>query len=184
MNLHRDLKGVCVFEEEIPQEIQRLADEINAKNVGKKIVVVVVLKGAVVFSSDLLKKVNPDIVESVEYIQASSYGSRTESSGDVILVKDVDKDVFGKNVLLIEDIIDSGNSLEKIIDLFEAKGVASLQVCVLLNKEVEREKKILLDYVGFVIPNDFVVGYGLDYNEKYRTLPYIGILREEIYTPN
>jgi len=165
---------VLITEEEILNKIQELAEKINKDYVGKKVTVICTLKGAVMFTVDLIKKLN--CVDQIDFIKASSYGSSTESSGQVNIKKDIDVLIEGKDILLIEDIVDTGITLKYLIEHLKNKNVSSFRTCTLLDKPERRKVEIKADYTGFEIENKFIVGYGLDYNEQYRNLPYIGIL--------
>ncbi len=160
---------------------ENIAEKINADYLGKELVVVGILKGSVVFLADLFRKIKLKNV-SLDFTEASSYGSRAYSSGNVTIKKDLSCDISGKHVLIVEDILDTGHTLSYIKEYLEAKCPASLKICTLLDKPDRRERPISADYVGAVIPNLFVVGYGLDYDEKYRNLPYAAVLKSEVYS--
>ena len=166
---------VLVDEKALDARLCELADEINRDFAGEKVIIVGVLKGSFMFMSDLLKKINLDT--EIYFLKAESYGKGTESSGTVKITKDIERDIKGENVIVVEDIIDTGLTLSYLRDELNKRGAASVKICTLLNKEARREKPVHVDYVGFSIENEFVIGYGLDYNEKYRNLPYIGILK-------
>ena len=138
------------------------------------------LKGSICFMADLMKKMKSDF--KIDFVVASSYANGTESTGTVNIVKDVSQSVQGKDILIVEDIIDSGNTLDFMVKYFKAKKANSVKIATLLDKPERRKVKIDVDYVGKIIPDEFVVGYGLDYAEDYRTLPYIGILKESVYS--
>ena len=163
-------------EAELQKRIKEVAEEIDKDYIGKEIVVVCVLKGAVFFTVDLVKKMKTPI--ELETVQISSY-SGTESTGEITMKKDLDNSVEGRDVLIVEDIVDSGNTLSQLVPILKAREPKSLKVCTLLDKPDRRTAPIDVDYNGFVIPDEFVVGYGLDYDQKYRNLPYIGILHFE-----
>ena len=180
--MHPDLDHILLSTEAIAARIAQLGQEIaDATSHVDQLVLVGVLKGSVMFMSDLARALNRSI--AIDFIAVSSYGASTESSGVVRLVKDLDLDIGGKHVLLVEDIVDSGLTLSYVLDMFRRRNPASLAVCALLNKPERRSPEVQLhvDYVGFDIPNEFVVGYGLDYAERYRNLPYIGVLSERVY---
>lgn len=175
-----DLKEILFDEAKIKECVGRLGREISRDYAGKDLLLVGILKGAVVFFSDLIRAI--DIPLSMDFMAISSYGSATRSTGVVRILKDLDKPIDGRHVILVEDIIDSGMSLAFLKQTLYARGAASLKVCVLLDKPERRRTHVDVDYTGFVIPDEFVVGYGLDYAELYRNLPVIGVLKPEIYT--
>lgn len=178
--LEKDILKTLLDEERISQLVDKVANEINRDFKGKDLLFVIVLKGSMPFASDLIRKVNANII--IDYIQASSYANSTVSSGNIKIKKDLEIDCKGKNVFIIEDIIDSGNTLFALKNLIKERGAACVKVCTLLSKPERRTANIEGDYVGTEIPDEFVVGYGLDYDEKYRNLPYIGVLNPEVYT--
>ncbi|WP_022820018.1 hypoxanthine phosphoribosyltransferase [Fusobacterium russii] len=157
---------------EVEKRIKELAKKIESEYKNKDLICVGLLKGSVMFLSDLIKEI--DLPLQIDFMNVSSYGDETTTSGNVKILKDTDLDVNGKNVLIIEDIIDTGITLEYVLAMFRAKGVSSVKVCTLLSKPERRKVKVFVDYIGFEIPDKFVVGYGLDYTQKYRNLPYIG----------
>ncbi len=177
--LKNDIKKVMIDEQEVQKIVKGLAEKINADYAGKDILFVVVLKGSIPFAADLMKHITTHI--TLDCIHVSSYGNSTVSSGDIKIMKDLSVDCTNRHVLLIEDIIDSGNTLAKLKQLIIDRGSASVKICTLLSKPSRRSADIEGDYVGKEIPDEFVVGYGLDYAEKYRNLPYIGVLKSEIY---
>ena len=180
--MHPDLDQILLPTETIANRIEQLGREITAATTHiDQLVLVGVLKGSVMFMSDLARALDRSI--AIDFIAVSSYGASTASSGVVRLVKDLDLDIGGKHVMLVEDIVDSGLTLSYVMDMFRRRNPASLTVCALLNKPERRspDVELTLDYVGFDIPNAFVVGYGLDYAERYRNLPYIGVLSERVY---
>lgn len=168
---------VLVDEATLDARVSELADQINKDYAGEKLIVVGVLKGAFMFMSDLLKKINLDT--EVYFLKAESYGKSTESSGTVKITKDVECDIKGMNVLLVEDIIDSGFTMREVFKLLGERQPKTLKLASCLSKPSRRECEIDIDYLGFEIPDKFVVGYGLDYAEKYRNLPYIGYIEAE-----
>lgn len=178
--MHKDLKSVLMPKEEITSAVSRLAGELNAHFDGEPILAVVILKGSMFFAADLLRELTMPV--TLDFMKVSSYGSGAESSGDVRLLLDLSTDITGKNVLIIEDIIDSGNTLFKIKNLLSERGARCVKICTLLDKPERREAQIEADYTGKVIPNEFVVGYGLDYDERYRNFDYIGVLDESVYS--
>lgn len=168
---------VLVDEATLDARVSELAEQINKDFKGEKLIVVGVLKGAFMFMSDLLKKINLDT--EVYFLKAESYGKSTESSGTVKITKDVECDIKGMNVLLVEDIIDSGFTMREVFKLLGERQPKTLKLASCLSKPSRRECEIDIDYLGFEIPDKFVVGYGLDYAEKYRNLPYIGYIEAE-----
>lgn len=179
--LYQDLKpDLLVTSEQLRMRIAQMGEEITRDYAGEPIVAVCILKGASIFFADLLRAI--DLPLSMDFMAISSYGSSTKSSGVVRINKDLDKDILGKHVLVIEDIIDSGLTLSFLRENLLSRGAKSLKICTLLDKPERRKVELTVDYKGFVIPDEFVVGYGLDYAEKYRNLPDIGVLRPEIYS--
>ena len=159
----------------VENRIKELAKQIEKDYAGEEVYCVGLLKGSVVFLSDLVKEINSPVV--IDFMSVSSYGSETVSSGDVKILKDTDLDLRGKHVLIVEDIIDTGLTLEHVIKYFkDSKGVKTLKTCTLLSKPERRKVNIDIDYVGFDVPDKFVIGYGLDYDQKYRNLPYIAVV--------
>jgi hypothetical protein len=159
----------------VENRIKELAKQIEKDYAGEELYCVGLLKGSVVFLSDLVKEINSPVI--IDFMSVSSYGSETVSSGDVKILKDTDLDLRGKHVLIVEDIIDTGLTLEHVIRYFkESKGVKTLKTCTLLSKPERRKVNIDIDYVGFDVPDKFVIGYGLDYDQKYRNLPYIAVV--------
>ena len=159
----------------VENRIKELAKQIEKAYAGEEVYCVGLLKGSVVFLSDLVKEINSPVI--IDFMSVSSYGSETVSSGDVKILKDTDLDLRGKHVLIVEDIIDTGLTLEHVIRYFkESKGVKTLKTCTLLSKPERRKVNIDIDYVGFDVPDKFVIGYGLDYDQKYRNLPYIAVV--------
>ena len=163
---------VMISEEEIANKVKELAKQIEKDYEGEQLLVVGILKGASVFVSDLIRKIDLDV--NIDFMSVSSYGNGTESSGTVKILKDLDVDIAGKNVLIVEDIIDSGLTLSNLVKELKIRNPKSLKLCTLLDKPQRRTSNIPVDYVGFVIEDKFIVGYGIDWAEKYRNLPYIG----------
>lgn len=179
--LHNDVKKVLLSEEEIKKRVQELGEAISQDYKGEELVLVCVLKGAVVFYTDLIRAIGNDVDVSLDFISCSSYGNSTVSSGEVRIMKDLDRSVEGKHVLVVEDIVDTGTTLHYLLDNLKARQAKSVKLATLLNKPERRKVDVHVDYNGFTVPDYFVIGYGLDYAERYRQLPYIGILKEEIY---
>ena len=174
----KEIKSILVSTEEIDKTVEKLAQRINADYAGKSIVLLIILKGSVVFASDLMRKLDIDVI--LEFMQVSSYGGGSVSTGQIKITKDAQTDLNGRNVIIAEDIIDSGNTLKALTELLKKRG-ANVEVCTLLSKPSRREAQVDVKYIGMEIPDEFVVGYGMDYDEKFRSLPYIGILKEEVY---
>lgn len=170
MNSHK----VLINEAALDNRLNEIAEEINTEFAGEKVIVVGVLKGSFMFMSDLLKKIKLDT--EVYFLKAESYGRGTKTSGEVKITKDVETDIAGQNVIIVEDIIDSGFTMREVFKLLGERNPKSLKLCSCLSKPDRRECDIKIDYLGFEIPDKFVIGYGLDYAEKYRNLPYIGYI--------
>lgn len=181
-SMDKDIESVLINEAEIDEMVTRMGAEISRDYEGRNLLLVCILKGSVVTMADLMRKVT--IPCAIDFMIVSSYGSETKSSGIVKIVKDLDRPLENCDVLLVEDILDSGRTLSYLKDFLGARNPRSLKICTLLDKPAHRAEGIELvpDYVGCEIPDGFVVGYGLDYDEKYRNLPYIGILKESVYT--
>ena len=180
MGQYEDLERVLVTKEEIAQKVQELGERITRDYAGKQPIVVCILKGAVVFFTDLIREI--DLPMQIDFMAISSYGSSTKSTGVVKLVKDLDRDVSGRDVLVVEDIVDSGMTLSYIKSELQHRGASSVRIATLLDKPTRRRVDLKVEYSCFNIPDAFVVGYGLDYDEKYRNLPDVGILAPRIYT--
>ena len=176
MSMHDDIKTVLVSEEQLKAKVAELGAQISRDYAGKNLVLVSILKGSVVFMADLMRAVS--IPCNIDFMVVSSYGgSNTITSGLVKIIKDLDGDLSGKDVLIVEDIIDSGRTLAYLIEILKQRGPKSIHLCTLLDKPERRVKKqVHVDYTCFTIPDEFVVGYGLDYDQKYRNLPYIGVV--------
>ncbi|MBO4807625.1 MAG: hypoxanthine phosphoribosyltransferase [Lachnospiraceae bacterium] len=165
---------VMLSEEEVDKRIQEIGDQISKDYAGKQVHLVCVLKGGAFFMVELAKRITVPV--SLDFMSVSSYGSDTKSSGVVKIVKDLDEPLNGKDVLVVEDIIDSGRTLSYLLEMLKDRKPASLKLCTLLDKPSRRVIDVDVDYTGFQIPDEFVVGYGLDYDQRYRNLPYIGIM--------
>ncbi len=166
---------VLVSEEKVAERIKELGEQISKDYEGKEIHMICILKGGVFFMVDLSKRINVPV--SLDFMSVSSYGNGTKSSGVVRIAKDLDESIEGKDVIIVEDIIDSGRTLYYLMDILKKRNPNSIRLCTLLDKPERREKDVTVDYVGFEIPDEFVVGYGLDYAQKYRNLPYIGVVK-------
>lgn len=168
---------VLLSAEQIRVRIQELGRQITEEYAGKSLLLVGVLKGAIPFTADLLRAI--DLPVQLDFIAVSSYGASTKSSGEVRILKDLDASLKGLHVLVVEDIVDTGLTLTYLLDNFRRREAESVRVAALLDKPERRVKEVAVDYVGFPIPNEFVVGYGLDYAERYRNLPYVAVLNPE-----
>lgn len=177
--MERDILKVLVTEEELKARIAEMGAELYDRFEGKNPLFLGVLKGSFVFMADLVRACQ--VKSDVEFIAVSSYGNAFSTSGAVQITHDIQQDITGRHLVVIEDILDSGNTLSFLKQYFITKGAASVTICTLLDKPSRRTKVITADYVGFVVPDEFVVGYGLDYCQKYRNLPYIGVLKPEVY---
>ncbi|MDP1512953.1 hypoxanthine phosphoribosyltransferase [Paenibacillus sp. CMAA1739] len=178
--MQNDIQEVLISEEEIQSKIKELGAQLSVKYEGKNPLVICVLKGAFIFMADLVKAITVPL--ELDFMAVSSYGASTKSSGVVKIIKDLDASVEGRDVLIVEDIIDSGLTLTHLIELLKNRNANSVCVVTLFDKPARRTVNLEADYTGFTLPDAFVVGYGLDYAEHYRNLPYIGILKPEIYT--
>lgn len=174
-----DIKEVLLTENEIMQRIKEIASKISEEYKGKDLLVVGILKGSVIVASDLIKNIT--IPCSIDFMALSSYGNSTETSGVVRILKDLDHGIEGKDVIIVEDIIDSGVTLDYLLKYLKARKANSIEIVTLLSKPARRKVEIYVKYSGFEVPDEFLVGYGLDFSEKYRNLPFIGILKEEVY---
>jgi len=179
IDMHQDLKEILLTQQQLADKTKELAQRISDDYRGKKFVMVTVLKGGFIFASDLVRQMDIDV--DINFMAVSSYGSGTRSSGNVKIVKDLDSDIRGKHVLIVEDIVDSGHTLSFLMQLMKDRGAVDVKICTILNKPSRREVDIDVTYLGYDIPDEFVVGYGLDYDERYRNLPYLGTLKEEVY---
>ena len=178
--LKEDMAEILITEEELQARVAELGRAISVDYQGKDLLAVCILRGAVIFLSDLTRQIT--VPHEIDFMAVSSYGGgRTESSGVVRILMDLRTNIGGRDVLIVEDIVDTGLTLTYIIDNLKTRRPASLRICSLLNKQVRREVDVSVDYIGFDIPDKFVVGYGLDYGEKYRNIPFIGVLKPELY---
>jgi len=174
-----DVKEVLISEEQIQEKVNEIAGKISKKYEGKPLLVIGVLKGANVFVADLIRKITIPMI--LDFMAISSYGASTQSSGAVKILKDLDEDIKGMHVVVVEDIIDTGLTLSYLTKNLASRGAVSIEICTLLDKPERRTAPIEVHYKGFDIPDEFVVGYGIDFAEKYRNLPYVGILKPEAY---
>lgn len=181
MSMHDDVQEILFTEQQLKDRVAQLGKEISRDYAGKEPVLLVsVLRGSYIFMADLSRAI--DIPVQIDFMSVSSYGKGTSTSGQVEIKKDLSDSIEGVHVIVVEDILDSGNTLSYLLHVLSARHPASISLCTLLDKPERREKPIQADYVGFTVPNAFIVGYGLDYAEKYRNLPYIGVLKPEIYS--
>lgn len=174
-----DILKILITEEELRERVRTLGEEITKEYEGREPLFLGVLKGCFIFMADLIRATG--LKGDVEFIAVSSYGAGTRSSGAVQITHDLQQDITGRDIIVVEDILDSGNTLHFLMDYFMTKGARSVRIATLLDKPSRRTKAVTADFVGFRVPDAFVVGYGLDYNQKYRNLPYIGVLRPEVY---
>ena len=177
--MHKDVEKILVSEEQIAEAVKKIADDINRDLNGEPLLVIVILKGSTPFAMDLIKKL--DMPVELDFMQVSSYGKSTVSDGFIKVKRDIEQDITGKNVLIVEDIIDSGNTLFKLKTLFQSRNAKTVRICTLLDKPSRRVVDVKVDYAGIEIPDEFAIGYGLDYDELYRNLPYIGVLKRSVY---
>lgn len=180
--MHQDIKEILITEQQLHDKTKELAAAISEDFNGKDLLVISVLKGSFIFAADLMRALTIDA--SIDFMVVSSYGTSTKTSGVVQIRKDLDRDIRGMHVLIAEDILDSGLTLSFLKKQLLQKGAADVKICTILNKSACRKADIDADYIGFDIPDEFVVGYGLDYAEKYRNLPYVGVLKPEVYEGN
>jgi len=178
--LERDIKKILISHDEIVTAARELGKKLTEDYQGKNPILVGILKGSVPFMAELIKHIDTHI--ELDFMLVSSYHGGTSSSGVINIIKDMDQDIKGRDILFVEDIIDTGKTLKSLKELFEGRQPASVKIATLLDKPEGRLVEIEADYTCFTIPNEFVVGYGLDYDENYRNLPYIGVLKEEVYS--
>ncbi|KAF1307055.1 MULTISPECIES: hypoxanthine phosphoribosyltransferase [Streptococcus] len=178
--LEQDIKKILISHDEIVDAAKKLGQQLTKDYQGKNPIFVGILKGSVPFIAELIKHIDTHI--ELDFMLVSSYHGGTASSGVINVIKDIDQDITGRDILFVEDIIDTGQTLKNLCNLFKERNAASVKIATLLDKPEGRVVEIDADYTCFTIPNEFVVGYGLDYNENYRNIPYIGILKEEVYT--
>lgn len=180
MLMINSVEKVMISEEKIAEIVSDLGAKISEDYKDKNLLMVSVLKGSVIFMSDLMRKIT--IPCRIDFMAVSSYNGGTKSSGEVKIIKDLDKPIEGYDLLVVEDVLDSGLTLDYILKLLKSRNPKSIKICTLLDKPQRRKVNITADYSGFEIPDEFIVGYGLDYDEKYRNLPFIGCLKSEIYS--
>ncbi len=178
-SIQDDIERILISAEALATRVQEMGAQLSQDYAGRDLFMVAVLKGSVVFMADLMRTVT--IPHRIDFMATSSYGAATQSSGVVQILKDLEESIEGRNVLIVEDIIDSGHTLAYLRRVLLARNPASLRICALLDKHERREAEVPVDYTGFPIPNEFVVGYGLDFDELYRNLPFIGVLKPDKY---
>lgn len=180
MDMRDDIQTVLVTEEQLKAKVAELGAQISRDYAGRDLLMVSILKGAVVFMADLMRAVT--IHCSIDFMVVSSYGgTNTQTTGLVKIVKDLDADLSGRDVLIVEDVLDTGVTLSNLVPMLKMRNPNSVRICAILDKPARRKTDIVADYKGFEVPDAFVVGYGLDYDEKYRNLPFVGVLKPEIY---
>ncbi len=177
--MHKNVESILISQQKLEKTVKSLAKQIEKDYNGKEFIMVGLLKGSVVFMSDLMKQIDLDF--EIDFMVASSYGGGTESSGKVKIIKDLGVDPRDKDLLIVEDVVDSGNTLNFVINHLMTNGARSVKVCTLCDKPSRRKVPLTPDYCGAEIPDEFIVGYGLDYDELYRNLPYIGVLKRSVY---
>ncbi len=177
--MHSDGERILFSEEQILARVAELGAEISRDYKDKELLVIGILKGAIIFLSDLVRNIRVPLY--FDFMAVSSYGASTVSSGVVRILKDLERTIENRHVLIVEDIVDTGLTLNYLVDNLKARGPASLKVCTLLDKPSSREAPVKIDYNGFTVPNEFIVGYGLDYNGRYRNFPYIMVLSRKVY---
>lgn len=176
----KDIDRVLISEDELSKIVKELGAKITEDYKDKNLLLISILKGSVTFMADLMREIN--IPCNIDFMAVSSYGSGTKSSGVVKIIKDLDSSIDGKDLLIVEDILDSGRTLNYIKEILLARNPKSIRICTLFDKPERRDVDLYADYIGTNVPNEFIVGYGLDYNEYYRNLPYIGVLKESVYS--
>lgn len=179
LDMRQDIERVLFTEEQIQQIVQRIGGEISRDYAGKNLLLVSVLKGSVVFMADLMRAIT--IPARIDFMATSSYGSGAKTSGVVKIVKDLDLELAGYDIVIVEDILDSGKTLSYLLELLQSRGPKSIRICTLFDKPERREVEVFPTYVGSQIPDAFIVGYGLDFDEKYRNLPFVGVLKSSVY---
>lgn len=179
-DMNQDIERILVSEEQIKAKVAELGEQITRDYQGRQLVLVSILKGSVVFMADLMRAIHMPC--SIDFMVVSSYGgANTSSTGLVKIIKDLDQDLTGKDLLIVEDILDTGITLSHLVPMLKLRNPASVKLCTILSKPSRRKVDLQPDYLGFEVPDEFVVGYGLDYDEKYRNLPYVGVLKPSVY---
>jgi hypoxanthine phosphoribosyltransferase len=175
----QDIETILFDKDVLANKVHELGEQISKDYAGEEVLLVGILKGASVFLSDLIRQIS--LPTYIDYMVVSSYGNSAETSGVVRIIKDLEDNIEGKNIIIVEDIIDTGLTLEYLRKNLLSRQPKSLKICTLLDKPARREKEMIIDYKGFEVPDDFMIGYGIDYAEKYRNLPFIGVLKREVY---
>lgn len=178
--MNNDILKILISQDEIKEKVKELGQLITKDYKDKDLMVIGILKGCIVFLSDLIREINLPL--TMDFMVVSSYGSSTKSSGVVRIVKDLEKDIAGKDILIVEDIVDTGLTLSYLVEYLKSRNARNVKICTLLEKPDRRKAEVDLEYVGFHIPDEFVVGYGLDYAELYRNLPFVCVLKPEVYS--
>jgi hypoxanthine phosphoribosyltransferase len=178
MDFHNDFDEILFTEDEIEQKVREIGSELTEKYRGKDVILIGVLRGCIAFISDLMREIEFPV--EIDFLAVSSYGQTSESSGVVRVLKDLNEDIEDRHVILVEDIVDSGLTLNYLMGYLKARNPASIDTCVLLDKPYRREVEVDVDYTGFEVPDKFLVGYGLDYAQKYRNLPYVATIKDEV----
>ena len=178
--MEKDIRNIMISEEEIAKRVKEMGKQLTEEYRGKDLLIVGILKGCMLFLSDLVRAI--DLPLTMDFMVVSSYGTATKSSGVVRIIKDLEKEIEGKDVLIVEDIVDTGLTLSYLIENLKTRNPKSVKVCSLLDKPDRRKAQVDIEYVGFTIPDEFVVGYGLDYAEVYRNLPFVCVLKPEVYS--
>lgn len=177
--MKKDIERILITKEEIAEKVKKLANEIKCEYEGKNPLILCILKGSLIFTADLVREL--DFPCEIDFMRVSSYRMSAVTTGEINIKQDVSTDIRDRDVIIVEDILDTGVTLSKLVPILKGRGARSVALCVLLNKPERRTVEVKADYIGFDIENEFVVGYGLDYAEKYRNLPYVGILKREVY---
>lgn len=177
--MRADIEEILFSEETLNARLTELGEQITSDYAGQPLTVIGILKGSNIFTSDLVRKINLPL--KMDFMAVSSYGNATESTGVVRIIKDLDGSVEGENLLIVEDIVDSGLTLKYLKEILLTRNPASVKICTLLDKPARRKESVAIDYLGFEVPDEFIVGYGIDYAECYRNLPYVGILKRSVY---
>lgn len=178
--MHKDIRNIMISEEEISKRVKELGKQLTEEYKDRDLLIVGILKGCMLFLSDLVRTI--DLPLTMDFMVVSSYGTATKSSGVVRIIKDLEREIEGKDVLIVEDIVDTGLTLSYLIENLKTRNPKSVKVCSLLDKPDRRKAQVDIEYVGFKIPDEFVVGYGLDYAEVYRNLPFVCVLKPEVYS--
>lgn len=177
--MNKDVESILLSEQQIADKVKQLGAQISKDYEGKDPIIISVLKGSFIFMADLVRAI--DVPCTVDFMSVSSYGAGTTSSGEVKIVKDFDQSIEGRHIIIVEDILDSGRTLSYLIQTLKARGAASIALCTFLDKPERRVIPVEVDYRGFQIPDAYIVGYGLDYDQRYRNLPYVGVLKPSVY---